>query len=675
MTSRNLVFGMAGALGFLCAVFMRSASADLTQEIAPLPLPGPYTVACSNVTQDFSRMAPGEDVQNYWEGVPRSDGSSRYITDLLSDTSNTLALTVNAPGNDDVYGSFAGRSITFVVVVCYPTSTSNSRPDYPLPNGIAVPHMQRGADAPLLADPTTRFPLLLFSHGLLGSPLSNDYLQAMSIFASNGYVVAAPFHGDGRFSLLQPESLSDYLYLLTHLRDFNAMQALRPLSLSATIDLLLANPQWRDHLDANRIGGFGASLGGESMLLMAGAGLTTAVGMSWTKIINDTRLKAAVGYVPYFGQSVFPAFGRDQHGLDDVTLPYLAISGTADTTAPLAATVEGFARLAGPRELVALTGVKHGFDVASTNDIFTWSVTFLDGQIRGDAAALTRLSTAASVAGGGDDHVLFASSQPMGPGASANYGGLWWTSPGGSESGWGINLAHQGDTIFAAWFTYDETGSPLWFVMSANRVSEGIYMGTLYRTTGPAFNSVPFDAAKVVRTPVGTGTLTFTDQSNGTFNYSLYGYTRTKPITREVFGPVPVCTFGAQPNLALATNYQDMWWNPDESGWGISLTHQGNTIFAAWFTYDGVGKPLWLTVSATLTSQPGIYGGTLYRTSGPPYYAVPFDPAAVTRTPAGAATLSFADGNRAILSYSMNGITQSKDITRQVFQAPGTVCQ
>ena len=171
---------MAGALSVFCTMFMRSANADLTQAIAPLPLPGPYAVACSNVTQDFSRMAPGEDVQNYWEGVPRSDGSSRYITDLLSDTGNTLALTVNAPGNDDVYGSFAGHSIAFVVVVCYPTSASNSRPDYPLPNGVVVPHMQRGADAPLLADPATRFPLLLFSHGLLGSPLSNDYLQAMS---------------------------------------------------------------------------------------------------------------------------------------------------------------------------------------------------------------------------------------------------------------------------------------------------------------------------------------------------------------------------------------------------------------------------------------------------------------------------------------------------------------
>jgi hypothetical protein len=29
--------------------------------------------------------------------------------------------------------------------------------------------------------------------------------------------------------------------------------------------------------------------------------------------------------------------------------------------------------------------------------------------------------------------------------------------PGGSESGWGVNLTHQGDTIFASWFTYTTT--------------------------------------------------------------------------------------------------------------------------------------------------------------------------------------------------------------------------
>jgi len=35
-----------------------------------------------------------------------------------------------------------------------------------------------------------------------------------------------------------------------------------------------------------------------------------------------------------------------------------------------------------------------------------------------------------------------------GPSAS-NYQGLWWNAPAGSESGWGINFAHQSDIIFA----------------------------------------------------------------------------------------------------------------------------------------------------------------------------------------------------------------------------------
>ena len=39
-----------------------------------------------------------------------------------------------------------------------------------------------------------------------------------------------------------------------------------------------------------------------------------------------------------------------------------------------------------------------------------------------------------------------------------NYQGLWWNAPAASESGWGINFAHQGDVIFATWFTYDLTG-------------------------------------------------------------------------------------------------------------------------------------------------------------------------------------------------------------------------
>jgi predicted dienelactone hydrolase len=658
----------------LLAIHGALAQAEASLVVAPLALPGPYRVGCSNVAQDFSRVTAAESAQDYWEGIPRSDGSSRYATDLLTDPVDTLAVVVNAPDDRGVYGSFAGQSIPYVVLVCYPTSPDNPRADYPLPTGGSLPHMQRGSDAPLWPDASgQRFPLLVFSHGYSGSPLSNDYVGAIAVLASFGYVVAAPFHGDARFFTASLDSFSDVVFLLRHLQNFVALQALRPLSLSATIDLLLADPRWAGRIDSAQIGAFGASLGGEAVLLMAGAGLTTSAGQSWSKVDSDPRLRAAVGYVPYFGQSILPAFGRDQHGLDDVTLPYLAISGTSDTTAPIAETLQGMGRLKGPHELVALVGVAHGFDVASTNDIFTWTLTFLDAEVRGDPTARATLAQMASVAGGGDDRVLVPFAAP----AVTNYGGLWWNAPPGSEPGWGINFAHQGDVIFATWLTYDLDGRAWWLSMTARRTADGTYSGAVYQTTGPPFNSNPFNPVLVAAVSVGTATLTFSDANNGTFAYTVNGISQAKPIAREVFGPVPTCGFATQPDPALASNYQDLWWNAPEGsepGWGINLTHQGDVIFAVWFTYDLDGAPLWLSMTAPKMA-PGVYSGTLYRAAGPPFNAIPFDPSKVKLTPVGSATFTFADGNHATFAYSLASVTQAKQITREIFQPPGTVCE
>ncbi len=266
--------------------------------------------------------------------------------------------------------------------------------------------MQTGAEPPLLADPAARYPVLAFSHGYAGSPLSDDYVAALSWFASYGYIVVAPFHGDPRISDVKIDNFNDAVMVLSHLRDFTALQTMRPLAMSAALDLVLAHPQWRDHVNAAQVAGFGASMGGETLMLMGGAGFTVTAGLSSTRITLDPRLKAVAAYIPYFGEPFLPAFGRDQSGLDGVTLPYLAISGTADTTAPIALAQQGIARLAGRRELVSLAGVKHRFDPASTNDIFTWSLTFLDAEVRGDPVARQRLSTMASVAGGNDDRVV-----------------------------------------------------------------------------------------------------------------------------------------------------------------------------------------------------------------------------------------------------------------------------
>ena len=263
-----------------------------------------------------------------------------------------------------------------------------------------------------------------------------------------------------------------------------------------------------------------------------------------------------------------------------------------------------------------------------------------------------------------------------------NFQGLWWKSPAESESGWGINFAHQGDVIFATWFTYDATGKALWLSMTANKTADRVYAGTFFQTRGPAFSAVPFSPAGVTATPVGSGTLTFSDANNGSFAYTVNGISQTKPITRQVFGTLPVCTFGAEANLAFAINYQDLWWAAPagaESGWGVNFTHQGDTIFATWFTYDLDGTPLWLSATASKFST-GIeiritYRGTLYRTTGPAFSAVPFLPADIRLNQVGTLTLTFATGNEATFAYTVNGVTQSKSIVRQVFRAPGTVCQ
>jgi len=263
------------------------------------------------------------------------------------------------------------------------------------------------------------------------------------------------------------------------------------------------------------------------------------------------------------------------------------------------------------------------------------------------------------------------------PSSDYNVQGLWWNAPAASESGWGINFAHQGDVIFATWFTYDATGKAWWLAMTATRTAANTYAGTILQTRGPAFNAVPFDPDLVTRTAVGDGVLTFTAADAGSFRYTVNGISQTKSITREVYGTVPTCTFALHPPLASASNYQDLWWAAPagvESGWGVNITQQSDIVFATWYTYDATGAPMWLSATAHRTAA-GTYAGTLNRTSGPPFNAVPFDPANVTVTAVGTATFTFADGNAGTFAYTVDGIAQSKPITRQVFRTPGTACQ
>ena len=111
-----------------------------------------------------------------------------------------------------------------------------------------------------------------------------------------------------------------------------------------------------------------------------------------------------------------------------------------------------------------------------------------------------------------------------------------------------------------------------------------------------------------------------------------------------------------------------------ESGWGVNFTHQGDIIFATWFTYDAAGKPWWLIAELRKTGS-GVYAGDVSTVAGPPFDSTPFDTTRVAETIVGTANVTFANGNAATFAYTVNGATQSKAITRQVFVPPGTACR
>jgi hypothetical protein len=249
-----------------------------------------------------------------------------------------------------------------------------------------------------------------------------------------------------------------------------------------------------------------------------------------------------------------------------------------------------------------------------------------------------------------------------------NYTDLWWNA---SEPGWGLNLNHQGNVMFGALFTYDTGGAPMWLVMSRGDLqADGSYSGPLYRTTGPAFNAVPFGATS--NTAVGTMRVSFANSASGTLTYTFNGTSVSKSITRQVFSAPPSCTFTTG-DRSSATNYQDLWWNSAEPGWGVNVTHQGDILFATLFTYDLSGQGKWFVMSNGAKTGAGAYGGTLYETSGPAFNASPWVPAQATAV--GSMSFSFSSGNAGTLTYSVNGTSVTKPIQRESFSSPTTQCQ
>lgn len=121
-----------------------------------------------------------------------------------------------------------------------------------------------------------------------------------------------------------------------------------------------------------------------------------------------------------------------------------------------------------------------------------------------------------------------------------------------------------------------------------------------------------------------------------------------------------------------STDLTDLWWNPNESGWGVTATHQREVVFLTFFVYGTDNRPTFYTGQANYSGQAGsgalIYSGPMYQTTGPWLGAGTFNPNAVSVRQVGTVTFSaFID--TATLSYSVDGVTVNKSLTRQTFRS------
>ncbi len=196
----------------------------------------------------------------------------------------------------------------------------------------------------------------------------------------------------------------------------------------------------------------------------------------------------------------------------------------------------------------------------------------------------------------------------------------------------------------------------------------------------PAQTTVLMAGNKITVSPLMTGAGNFPesipenfDQTIGALPPGTYVVEVVRRATgRGTAGPLgtPV-TFTVAPRGVTEPlmNYTDIWWDQDESGWGMGLYHHAsNQLFGTMFVYGSDGKPTWYTITDGFFTSPNDFQGMLYKTQGP-YFGGAFDPSKVSVMPAGSASIEFnsQDSNFATIIFVIEGVRFVKVIERQPF--------
>ncbi len=233
------------------------------------------------------------------------------------------------------------------------------------------------ADAELSAD-QERYPLVVISHGTGGAALTLMWLGEH--LATNGFIVAAVNH-HGNTAIEDQYTAQGFMLWWERAAD-----------LSAVIDNLLTDAVFANRIDPVRIGAAGFSLGGYTVLSLAG-GITELgafesfcsgpmrdftcepqsefpdVAAEFARVQDDPMVRNSLArHADSFADervraifSIAPALGGafTDEGLSPIQIPVSIVVGTADTVTPPATNARRFARTIERADLTEIDGAGH----------------------------------------------------------------------------------------------------------------------------------------------------------------------------------------------------------------------------------------------------------------------------------------------------------------------------
>lgn len=151
--------------------------------------------------------------------------------------------------------------------------------------------------------------------------------------------------------------------------------------------------------------------------------------------------------------------------------------------------------------------------------------------------------------------------------------GHWWDP---NRSGSGFEIFDASGEVMVIWYTFDDASRPVWYTAQGRLDALGTQDWPLLKHRWANGRKAGFDV-------VGSLRLTLSHAEGAQVAWRIGEQRGTWPIQPFIVSGV-----------LNEVDHSGSYFNPENSGWGITVTQQGDVLGGILYTYDAAGAPTWV---------------------------------------------------------------------------------